>query len=429
MTLPDGFLQRMKSRLGEEFPAFFNSYGQPALRGLRVNALKIGAEEFLRRAPFPLGDRIEWEPNGFYLTQEKAGGDPYHFAGLYYLQEPSAMCAVPLLAEGLPAGARVLDLCAAPGGKTTQIASAMGGDGILVSNEVDFSRAKILAENVVRSGIKNCAVTSADAGALAQRFPDYFDAVLVDAPCSGEGMFRKEPSAVASWSAENVAGCALRQRAILDNAADMVRCGGTLVYSTCTFAEEEDEIQVDEFLKRRPDFTLERTVKLYPHRVAGEGHFAARFKRTGGGVREAKPFPIKQNGAAQRVFSAFCKGFMKEPETPVCVLADGRVYLIPQGLPALNVRTLLAGVRAGEWDGKLFKPAHALAVSYPSRDFYNYLSLSREECLAYLHGEQLSATLNGWCVVGVEEFPLGLGKGSGGAVKNHFPKSLRLRDF
>lgn len=237
MNLPVEFMRRMEERLGEQFPAFLRSYGFPARRAIRVNTLKIPREEFERVSPFAL-ERVPWEENGYYVREEKAGAHAYHFAGLYYSQEPSAMCAAPLL--GAERGERVLDLCAAPGGKTTQLAQALGGEGILVANEYVFDRAKILSQNVERLGVKNCAVVSADTEKLARAFPEYFDKILVDAPCSGEGMFKKEPSALTEWSEENVRRCALRQSGILDDAAEMLKAGGRLVYSTCTFSEEEN---------------------------------------------------------------------------------------------------------------------------------------------------------------------------------------------
>ena len=277
MNLPQAFLDRMKQRLGKNFPAFLASYEKLPYKGLRVNTLKISPEEFARRAPFPLGENVGGDPSCFYIEEEKPGADPYHFAGLYYLQEPSAMTAGSM-ANGLTKR-RVLDLCAAPGGKTTHLAQEMAGEGVLIANEVNYARAKILSQNVERMGITNCAVVSAKPETLAAHFSCYFDLVLVDAPCSGEGMFKKEENAVPEWSAENVAMCAARQSGILDAAAEMVAEGGHLLYSTCTFAEEEDEWQVEEFLKRRPAFSLAEMRKLYPHAFLGEGHFCALLQK------------------------------------------------------------------------------------------------------------------------------------------------------
>ncbi len=415
----------MKERLGSDFPAFLASYEVPPQRGLRVNTLKISAEEFCRRAPFPLGGRVPWAEDGFYPEEEKPGADPYHFAGLYYLQEPSAMAVGELSADC--SKMRVLDLCAAPGGKTTQLASRMKGEGVLIANEVNYARAKILSQNVERMGIANCAVISAAPDSLAALFPFYFDLVLVDAPCSGEGMFKKEPNAIPEWSEENVLMCAARQREILDCAAEMVSAGGHIVYSTCTFAEEEDEWQVEDFLKRHREFALVKEEKLYPHLVRGEGHFCAVLKKKEGETRRTRPFPIVRNAQAERAFHAFGEDFFLEPlKGTLHTLADGRMYLVPAGMPNLaGVSILRLGVELGEWDGKIFKPAHALAMAFGT-GAKRKLSLTRAESERYLRGETLQAELaEGWCVVCVEEFPLGLGKCVGGTVKNHLPKGLR----
>ncbi len=425
MNLPQAFLDRMKERLGRDFPAFLASYERLPYKGLRVNTLKISAEEFARRAPFPLGGNVGGDPACFYIEEEKPGADPYHFAGLYYLQEPSAMTVA---AEAKGYGAkRVLDLCAAPGGKATQLAAQMAGEGVLIANEVNYARAKILLQNAERMGIANCAVISASPETLAARFPSYFDLVLADAPCSGEGMFKKEENAIPEWSAENVLRCAVRQRAILDEAAKMVAGGGRLLYSTCTFAEEEDEWQVEDFLARHPEFRLERMQKRYPHEFAGEGHFCAVFAKQDGETLSPKPFPVRKQREAERAFHAFEEAFFPEPlQGAVHTLADGRMYLVPAGMPDLSGASILRlGVELGEWDGKLFKPAHALAMAFGARA-KSKISLTRGEARQYLRGETLSrGGPDGWCAVCVEEFPLGLGKCVDGIVKNHLPKGLR----
>ena len=425
MNLPEKFLKRMKERLGEEYPAFLQSYERPPYRALRVNTLKISAEEFMRIVPFPLGARTAWEENGFYIGEEKAGSYKEHFAGLYYLQEPSAMCVGELTAPCKKE--RVLDLCAAPGGKTTQIAAQMAGRGILISNEIDFGRAKILSQNAERMGIGNCAVTNAPPEKIAECFPAYFDLVLADAPCSGEGMFKKEAEAIPHWSVNNVSLCAARQRGILDCAAATVACGGALVYSTCTFSEEEDELQVRAFLERHSDFVLEDEHKLYPHRHKGEGHYCARLKKTDGEMRSAKPYPVKRNAQANRAFEAFARDFFtKPPEGEITTLADGRMYLVPAGMPAVGVRALRLGVELGAFDEKIFKPAHALAMSVKRKEVKRFVPLDNEECERYLSGQTLEKELaDGWCAVGFGDYPLGLAKCVKGVLKNHLPKGLR----
>ncbi len=429
MKLPEEFLKRMQERLGKDFPAFLRSYENPPCKGLRVNTLKIGAEEFLKNAPFPVGGKILFpegeEIGGFYVGEDKAGGYAEHFAGLYYMQEPSAMCVGGLTAQCKKE--RVLDLCAAPGGKTTLLAAQMQGTGVLISNEIDGGRARILSQNVERTGIKNCAVTNASPAQLAERFPEYFDLVLADAPCSGEGMFKKEPEAIPHWSENNVALCAARQREILDRAAAAVAGGGHLVYSTCTFAEEEDEWQVRDFLSRHPEFELKEEHKLYPHRFRGEGHYCALLKKRDGGRRSAKPYPVKRSAKANRAFADFAKDFfVTMPQGEIAALDDGRLYLVPAGMPAIEVRTLRLGVELGEFDGKIFKPAHALAMSLKGGECKRFISLSREEAERYLHGETLPCEIsNGWCAVGLGDYPLGLAKAVNGTLKNHLPKGLR----
>lgn len=429
MNLPEEFLRRMEQRLGEEYPAFLQSYEKPPYRALRVNTLKISLEDFFRDPPFPLGAQVDWEERGVYIDEPKAGAYPAHFAGLYYLQEPSAMI-VGNYADACKKE-RVLDLCAAPGGKTTQIAAQMAGDGILISNEIDAGRAKILSQNAERMGIKNCAVTNASPEQLAKNFPEYFDLIVVDAPCSGEGMFKKEPEAIAHWSLQNVALCAARQREILDHAARMLAQGGRLLYSTCTFSEEEDEGQIRAFLSHHGEFALAEDEKLLPHQINGEGHYCALLVKNGGGTRGAKPYPVKKNARANKAFYEFAQDFLHElPQGEITTLDDGRMYLVPAGMPALGVRTLRLGVELGEWDGKTFRPAHALAVALKQEDCKRFYALSEELVQRYLRGEALAcspSSENGWCVVGYRSYPLGLGKIVNGVIKNHYPKGLRLR--
>lgn len=323
MNLPQEFQIRMQKLLGGEYPAFLAGYDTEAHRALRVNTLKLSAAAFTEMAPFSL-EMVPWAPNGFYYNnEERPGRHPWHEAGLYYIQEPSAM-AVAAASPARP-GERVLDLCAAPGGKTTQLASAMAGEGLLISNEIHPARARILSSNVERMGIRNAIVTNETPERLADRFPAFFDRIVVDAPCSGEGMFRREEEALRQWSPENVELCAGRQDEILKQADRMLRPGGILLYSTCTFAPEEDEGSVGRFLMTHPDYEVisaengtffapghpewaealpesgwengeekapaprqeEKTIsaltdtrRLWPHRLRGEGHFVAVLRKT-----------------------------------------------------------------------------------------------------------------------------------------------------
>ena len=272
--LPEAFLTRIKTQLGEEYDAFLHSLERPRAVALRFNPLK-GARPAL---PFE-GEAVPWEAQGvYYDPAARPGLHSYHEAGVYYLQEASAMSAVSLL-DPQP-GERVCDLCAAPGGKTTQIAGRMQGEGFLLCNEYSPKRAKILSQNIERMGVANALVTNETTEKLATMLPGFFDRVLIDAPCSGEGMFRKEEAAVTDWSQETVEMCARRQAEILHSGAAMVRPGGRLVYSTCTFAYAEDEGQVCDYLQKHPEMRLVKQEKLYPHKVKGEGHFAALFEKT-----------------------------------------------------------------------------------------------------------------------------------------------------
>ncbi|MGN0822226.1 MAG: RsmF rRNA methyltransferase first C-terminal domain-containing protein [Candidatus Gallimonas sp.] len=425
MNLPEAFCNRMKEKLGAQYPDFLRSYELPVRRGIRVNTLKLSREEFLRLNPFS-AEQVPWEENGFYIAEERAGAHPYHFAGLYYCQEPSAMCAAPQVRAA--EGERVLDLCAAPGGKTTRLAQGMTGSGVLVANEYSYERAKILSQNVERLGIRNCVVTNADSARIAEQFPLWFDKALVDAPCSGEGMFKKEPNAIPEWSEEAVARCAARQAEILENAATCLRGGGLLVYSTCTFSEEENGGQIAAFLAGHPDFTLLREETLMPHLVRGEGHYCAVLRKAEGAVGSVRPFPVRRNVAAERAFAQFSENFFERVPTGITTcLPDGRLYLLPDGMPDTgSLRVLRASVEAGEFDGKLFRPAHALAMSVRREEVRRFVSLSLSECEVYLHGETVRSGLSdGWCVVGVGDYPLGLGKIVNGTVKNHLPKGLR----
>ena len=420
------YFERMRAQLGDEFAAYAACLGGAPARGVRVNTLKLSPQEFCAAAPFPL-EPVPWEASGFYIEEEKPGKSPYHDAGLFYVQEPSAMCAAPLLAA-MP-GERVLDLCSAPGGKGTQLAQAMRGQGILVLNEKMPDRARILLQNVERMGVTNAVVTCADPAALAARFGGYFDKILVDAPCSGEGMLRKEESAAAEWSEQKVLMCADRQAKILESAARMLSPGGALVYSTCTFSREEDEDNAARFAAAHPDFALQSEVKLYPHRVRGEGHYAARFARAEGERRTFRPAKFTADRRAAAAWSAFADDFFAHPDAlPQGQLASfgESLCLLPPGLFTLDgLKVLRAGLALGAFRGGRFEPAHALALALPRAAFARAYDCSDEEIARYLRGEELEAEGKGWCAVCWRGYPVGLGKLAGGKLKNHYPKGLR----
>ncbi|MGN1235095.1 MAG: RsmF rRNA methyltransferase first C-terminal domain-containing protein [Christensenellaceae bacterium] len=422
MNLPKAFLERMRSL--PDYEAFLASYRLPACKAIRVNTLKIDVKTFLAQSPLAFGERVPWEETGFYTEEEKVGRFLAHTQGLFYSQEPSAMCAVPLL--GIERGDKVLDLCSAPGGKGTQAAAKLGGSGLIVLNEKMPDRAKILSRNAERLGIANAVVLNHDPSELARRFPSYFDKVLVDAPCSGEGMFKKEEAAIPEWSEENVAMCAQRQRNILDHAAAMLKVGGTLVYSTCTFAEAEDELQIADFFSRHPEFELVEEEKLYPHRVRGEGHFAAKLvKRSGekGSVPTERRFLAKREEAVWRKFE---KTFLRRPMQRLYAFGSS-VSALPEGCFALDgLKVLRAGIPLGEIVGERFEPSHALAMALSAEEFCNLAPIDEEQAKKYLHGETVTSEgENGWCVVTCGGFAIGIGKRVNGIVKNHLPKGLR----
>ena len=420
--MTDEYLRRMQKIL-PDFEEYKACLRQAPYKGIRVNTLKISAAEFKKISPFAL-EQIEWESNGFLIEDEKPGRSVYHDAGLFYVQEPSAMCAAPLL--DVKPGERVLDLCSAPGGKGTQLAQAMRGEGILVLNEKIPDRAKILLQNVERMGIVNAVVTNADPSELSERLEGYFDKVLVDAPCSGEGMLRKEAAAAENWSIANVEMCAARQKKILESAAKLVAPGGMLVYSTCTFSEEEDERNAEWFVKEFPQFELLSQRKIYPHREKGEGHFAALFRRCDGEkirYKAGKPIADKRNINTWKEFEG---EFLKKPLCGEFLTFGKNICLVPAGLFSLDgLRVLRAGLLLGENAGKRFEPAHALALGADRNNLTKIADLDDEQILRYLHGEELPPRdLQGWCVAAYHGYPIGLAK-SGNALKNHYPKGLR----
>ena len=429
--LPEKFLARMQQQLGDEYDEYLRSLQRPRAVALRFNPLKGD----IPALPF-VGEPVPWEPMGYYYDPDSRPGlHPYHEAGVYYLQEASAMASAALL-EPQP-GEIILDLCAAPGGKSTQIAGRMQGKGLLVSNEINQKRAKVLSRNIERLGIGNAVVTGEAPAALADRFPGFFHRIMVDAPCSGEGMFRKEEAAITDWSEENVEMCARRQAEILDCAAAMLRPGGRLVYSTCTFAPQEDEEAVEAFLARHPEFETESVnapwfqesrpgmYRLWPHKLLGEGHFAAVLRKMDcreetADVNPDKPMPLP------KAFLTFAKELdIALPDGQAVTFGD-TLYWMPPQMPALHrLRVLRPGLELGALKKDRFEPAHALALWL--KHCKNEISFSPEskELAAYLHGEAIPCTVRGWCLVKAGDYSLGWGKGDGNQLKNHYPKGLR----
>lgn len=427
--LPEAFLQRMEAQLGSEYPAFLESLERPRAVALRFNPMK-GERPVL---PF-VGAPVPWEPEGFYYDPEtRPGLHVYHEAGVYYLQEASAMAPVALL-DPKP-GERVCDLCAAPGGKTTQIAGRMLGQGFLVCNEINPKRAKILSRNIERMGVSNALVTNEHPETLASRFPGFFDRVLVDAPCSGEGMFRKEEAAVTDWSQETVQMCARRQREILDSAARLVRPGGRLVYSTCTFAPEEDEETVAAFLEAHPEFTPEpveapwfvsgenASYRMWPHKLLGEGHFAAVLRKTQG---ESGEVSACSGGKCPKAWESFAKELDITLPEGKAVSFGQSLYWAPMELPELNrLKVLRPGLELGTERKGRFEPAHALALWLKTCAVTESFPPESPEMKAYLHGDVVPSGKKGWCLVQAGGYAIGWGKGDGSVLKNHYPKGLR----
>lgn len=463
--LPAAYRSAMIQLLGdEEGQAFLDSYQALRSYGLRMNTLKItpdtAATEQLEQL-FQLRPVLWCKTGYYYEEQSRPGKHPCHAAGLYYIQEPSAMSAVELL-DPLP-GETVLDLAAAPGGKTTQIAAKMNGEGLLISNEIHPARAKILAENVERMGISNAVVTQASPQELSSRFPQTFDKIMLDAPCSGEGMFRKDPDAVAEWSPASVEMCAARQWDILHDAIAMLKPGGRLAYSTCTFNRNENEDTVARILQHYPFMKLITEKRIWPHLHEGEGHYVALLEysaphdqeididRDIDSIPTRKKVRDRHIERLDRETAAAWDAFLSWSETELSLslnrFSSGRpvrfgdaLYLLPQsGMLSLSLHDLAglkvprAGLHLGEYRKGRFEPAHALAMALNPSD------ASRSYCLdeksgqvdAYLRGEVLPVPLDfkGWYVVtlscGNECYPLGWGKASNGQLKNHLPKGLR----
>ena len=427
--LPQEFLDRVKNQLGEEYPAFLESLERPRAVALRFNPLKGDAPSLLF-----IKEPVPWEQQGYYYDPDaRPGLHPYHEAGVYYLQEASAMSAVSLL-DPQP-GERVCDLCAAPGGKTTQIAGKMAGEGFLLCNEINPKRAKILSRNIERMGVANALVTNEHPARLAEKYPGFFHRVLIDAPCSGEGMFRKEEAAVTDWSQETVEMCARRQAEILQSGAELVAPGGRLVYSTCTFAPEENEQAIGNFLQNHPEFSPEDVsapwftqvgtgmFRLWPHKLLGEGHFVAVLRKTGG---EETEIPEENGGKIPKEWVAFSKELNISLPAGKLIAFGQSLFWAPKDMPQIKgVKVLRPGLELGELKKDRFEPAHALALWLKNAE--NTLSLAPDspQMAAYIRGETVPCNSRGWTLVKAGDFSIGWGKADGNVLKNHYPKGLR----
>ena len=461
MNLPIEFEKKMKAFLGDEWDDFLYSYDNNRFQALRFNTLKVQSHEEIMRILMVLeissDKRVSWANEAYYFDENvRPGKHPYHEMGLYYIQEPSAMSAAALLAP--KPGMRVLDLCAAPGGKSTQLATYLGDSGLLVSNEINTQRSRILSQNIERMGIKNAIVTNEDSFVLASHFPGFFNAIQVDAPCSGEGMFRKLPEAIEQWSMENVAICAARQKEILDNAAVMLKPGGTIVYSTCTFSKEENEDVIEYFLERHPDFTLEEMERFWPHKVDGEGHFVAKLVRRGcvdtdlkadrktkknknskNRKNETKPALTKEN---MKLLSEFLDETISEDmaawiKNSRLVMFGEQLYRLPDmEVDIKGLKVQRAGLHIGEFKKQRFEPSHSLALALKLSEAKNVVKLTWDDpqTTGFFNGqsvmlsdEQTAECKKGWALVCVDGYPAGWGKVNGAQVKNHYPKGLRKK--
>ena len=435
-TLPEKFTERMRLELGDSYPEFLAQYELPPVRGLRVNTLRLSPDEFVSVSPWKLGKTGILE-EGFVVTgAENVGRHPYHAAGLFYMQEPSAMSAV-AAASADESGLRVLDMCAAPGGKTGGTAARMKGKGIIVANEIVRKRATLLARNLERLGVTNAAVTSARPDAVAAALPRYFDIVLVDAPCSGEGMFRKDPEAVAEWSPEHVSSCAARQRLILESASECVREGGEIVYSTCTFSREENEGVIEDFISKHGDFSIELMERLYPHTSVGEGHFVCRMRRAGCGAStfDTKLIPPMKDRAAEAAVKEFFLGTVKSGLPDAALINEGgRIKLVPREMPdaVLSLDPVSVGVDLGEMRKGRFEPSHTFFMAALGNEFRRELVLDpgSKELSDFMSGNTAACPeeWRGYCAVSVRAgdaaFPVGFGKAVDGVMKNRLPKGL-----
>ncbi len=456
MQLPELFIENMRKILGPELKAYLESYEKPRFMGLRVNVSKISVEEFERINPFRSLRKVPWIENGYYYTEEDTPTKhPYYYAGLYYIQEPSAMTPAHVLP--VEKGDRVLDLCAAPGGKATELAAKLSHTGLLVANDASASRTKALLKNLEVFGMPNIFITSEMGDRLDRYFHEFFDKILIDAPCSGEGMFRKQSHMIAAWERQGPEVFAKMQREILDQAAALLKPGGMMLYSTCTFSELENEGSVDAFLKKHPDFhlaeipwyegfcpgkpeligstfPLDKCVRLFPHRIDGEGHFLALLQKDGvqGGSELAGKLPA---GKLPPELTEFLKDVRMPLDQSRIQIKDTKVFWMPEGIGKCpGLRFLRSGLYMGELLKKRFEPSQAFAMVLKKEEYASVIDLPAldERILRYLKGETIEvedkecARSGGWQLVCVDGYPLGWGKLIRGTLRNKYFSGWRM---
>ncbi len=453
--LPTAFVARMKKLLQEEYPAFENSYKERPRAGLRINTLKLLPEEYLELSCQEL-ERVPWCSCGFYHDGSRVySKNPLYHAGLYYIQEPSAMFPAQVLP--VEKGDRVLDMCAAPGGKSTALAAKLGGTGLLVSNDVSASRAKALLKNIEASGIRNSIVLTEDPSNLSGRFDQYFDKILIDAPCSGEGMFRKEPSMRPAWERNGPAYFRKIQEQIVDHGIQMLKPGGMMVYSTCTFSVEENEGMMDYILKKYPEMSMEtigiqseglcparpdwiggdesiaKAVRLWPHHLKGEGHFTALLKKAGNGAHHPFDRPVGRNDRIPEEFEQFLKqaGIRMDFDKKRLCLQGSHLSYLPEDMPDVSgLRTMRTGWYLGCFKKKRFEPSGSFARALTQKECGHFICLKPDDpdAVKYLKCETLTvdpSLKSGWYIVAVGPHALGWGKVSGGVLKNKYPSGWR----
>lgn len=442
IELPSDFKKEMKKLFGSDYESFIQSYNGPYRRAISINRLKTAPKELESLLPFAVSPSPFYDDGRIFDTAEQGVGNlALHHAGAFYVQEPSASAAVTVL-DPQP-GEKILDVCAAPGGKSSQIASRLNGTGLLWSNEAIKSRSRILLSNLERMGVPNVVVSSVYPDVLAERLSGYFDRVLVDAPCSGEGMFRKHPEAINEWSAEHVHACAVRQLSVLNSASRCVRGGGVLVYSTCTFSAEENEGVITEFLKQNPDFEIEDihcgfgrktgiegAIRITPLE-GGEGHFVVRMRKTSDDSPAVGEYPYqkpKGKEALRQAENLLDDIFVSKTEKRIEIRNDN-IFILPDVLPDISrLGVLRAGVLAGEIKKNRAEPYHALFMQSKTEDLRRICNLScnDERLVCFLHGEEIDCDgNNGYTAVAVENIVTGFGKCVGSRLKNKYPKGLR----
>ena len=424
MNLPIDFKERMKIDLKSEYNSFLQSYEEEPTIALRVNTLKISVEDFRETVDF-CGNSVDWSPTGFYYEGKK-GNHPSSIAGLFYSQEASAQIAAEL--ADVKKGDKVLDLCAAPGGKSTQLAAKLRGEGLLVSNEVNSGRAKILCENIERMGIKNAVVTNMYPEKMEKLFPEFFDKIVVDAPCSGEGMFRKDDIAVKEWSIEHTHSCAERQLLILDSAYKMLAPGGKLVYSTCTFAKVENEEAAEKFAEKYQNITLLEMHRLMPHKIKGEGHFSAVFEKSGERQKGKFSSPVPAKKEMTEAFRIFEKENLNTFLEGNFVSFGELLYVLPDEMISLDkIKCVRPGLQLGEVRKGRFIPSHHLCMALKKEDFKRTISLPEEQIPLYIKGEAISheGEKGYGAMLYDDKYPIGWYKLSDNSAKNHYPKHLR----